>query len=188
MNKLLILFSLIFAISCSNTKYENYISADIDGETTIIPQYNMENVNTSNTYFPDYKNLWMQAAIYPDSSYTAEQKLNITIYKLDIDSIDLPYKLNANKGENALVSWWNKETIDALGNKCSGVDNGCTFMGSLKNGDIEMEILRINGNNIEGKFSGSLFLKSTGFSMFQDTSEIHTIENGNFKIKFRRDK
>lgn len=174
--------------SLSQIKYSNYISAIIGDTRQTYPQFNMQGVNTSNAYFPNYQNLWMQAMTTDSESREAQNKFTITLYNVNLDRISYPYTLDPEESNEAVIGWYDKEIIASKGTLCEGCDNSCMYMGSLKERQIKVILTSKTGNIVEGTFEGNLYLRGTGFSRFIETEDFQNVRKGRFKILFRTDK
>ncbi len=150
------------------------ISAIIDGNIADLPQHNWPNVNTSNTYFSGYEETWAQAFIEGDSRW------EIRVHDTKLEDQAFPFTPTS---ENQFSIQYSPNKID--NENCGGVDNGCAFFMTSERGALT--ITSFKNDTIEGTFSGTMHLQSTGFSRFQDKDTTLNVENGVFRIKLRRD-
>ena len=121
---------------------------------------------------------WLQA--YESSNEIgAGGSWSVRIHDLDIISASLPYSNWSNN--DASISWDNNLTKEDQ--RCVGIDSSCKFIGSTTDG-LNLTIIKVTDNFIEGEFSGRFFLTGTGYGVFRDDSSFVDVENGSFKIKF----
>lgn len=165
--------------SLNGKKFEFFIEGEIDNKLQHYKQINYEWTNVSNKYFVDYEETWLQAF---SDSLDSEGSWRIRVHDLDIESIQLPYTLQASEGS---IAWFDSR-VDLIVQDtdfCQGVDNGCTFY--LGPGEGNITITKVDDRIIEGNFEGKAILVRTGFTPGQDESLFHEIENGKFRINYR---
>ena len=162
--------------------YEYFIEGVIDDKLLRYRQINYESTNVSNKYFIDYEETWLQA--YVDSIVEINGYWKIRIHDIDIQNIELPYKLKESEGN---ITWYD-ERIDSIieeNSNCQGIDSGCTFV--LRSGDNNITLTSNEDNILEGEFSGRAVISGTGFTPYLDESLYHDIVNGKFRIKYRKE-
>ena len=159
--------------------YEYYIEGEIDNKVCRYEQINVDWISTSNKYFIDEQETWLQAyidSLNPDNVYW-----NIRISNVDIMNIQMPYELQGSEGH----IFWNDQRIDNIiehNSNCQGV-NRCTFMLSSK--DNVIKLISNENNVLEGLFFGKAIINGIGFQPYSDSTYFHEIKNGKFKIKYR---
>ena len=169
-------------VSAQSTTIEGfYIEAEINGQKVSYVQRNLENVSPSNEYFPGYHVTHLDASEEND-----RQGIGIGIFDLKLEKIKTPFKIPRNGR-----SYFNVSTgtsgYDIKDGNCGGVDNGCSFAGSSKDGRIQAVITKLDYTKriIEGTFSGRLILVRTGIVRGNYPKIFLTVRNGKFKINFR---
>ncbi|MEM1135535.1 MAG: hypothetical protein AAGI07_06805 [Bacteroidota bacterium] len=187
MKNLIKYFVLLLLLSCNSevvdpvSNFSTFIQGEVNGELSNLPQIDLENVNTSNTYFLKAKQTWLEA--YESNQGIADGYWQIRLSGLDILNLTLPY--TASEAE-ASVSWYDNDVIKINDDRCQGLDQGCSFMGSSAE-NVQVIITNIEDKFIVGEFSGRLFLTGTGFGSFKDESKYVDVSKGAFKIRFRTD-
>ncbi|MDF1698314.1 MAG: hypothetical protein P1U56_20865 [Saprospiraceae bacterium] len=162
-------------------EHEYFIEAEIDGKLIRYPQINYNFTNVSNTYFPEYKETWLQA--YNDSIDT-KGYWKIRFHDIDIEQISLPHIVD---GSHGTISWQDRRIDKVIANLniCQGIDNGCKFVISSNNSSNSIRIEKVADQIIEGTFSGRATIVRTGFTIGGDTTKCYEMSNGKFKIKYR---
>lgn len=184
MKHLAITVFVIVLFSCSseeiNIDYDTFIMGVIDDQVEVFPQRDLSGVNTSNTYFANYEETWLQA--YGEDHDQENQLWTVRISDVDILNVPLPYSDWQNA--TASVSWDNQLTNND--SRCGGVDAGCIFSGATNRG-LNFVITDVKDGVITGTFSGRLSLQGTGFGPFRDESVFVDVTEGAYKIAFRID-
>lgn len=206
MKKSIIIAAALFAMSCGKneqsatttmststdsvatqmpgTTYEEgfYIRGTVNGSEVGGTQFNVENLNTSNAYFPNYQVIRLQAG-------TEANNLEIDIFDFNLSDIKLPFEVNEKSAANMTLILKEEKMISATGVDCSGPDNGCAFMASSQNGGASATITAVDTvkHTIEGTFKGSLILKGTGFQRSEHKDKAVEIKDGSFKMHYRVD-
>ncbi len=181
-----VILIFIFMSCASDNEQETpdrgtYISGIVDSKAENYQQVNFENVNTSNTFFSNSKETWLQAYENKDETSTGGH-WRIRIHDLDILKVSLPYSDWSTT--RASIAWDNNLTDKD--NRCGGIDAGCEFIGSTEKG-MKLIIKSVTNNYIEGEFSGRFYLTGVGFSRFRDEDTYVNVNGGNFRIKFSLD-
>lgn len=174
----------LFSCSSEETEtaveYEYFIQGVIDDRREAFPQEDIPAVNTSNTYFTNFQQTWLQA--YGADHGAKNQLWTIRISDVDIQNITLPYSDWENA--TASVSWDNDLT--RYDDRCGIVDGSCVFAASTLTG-LNLVITGVEDNIITGTFYGRMTLIGTGFGRFRDESIYVDVEEGEFNIQFRVD-
>jgi hypothetical protein len=184
MLKLIFVLTLIFSFQAlAFAQYKAvegfYIEAEINGKKVSYAQKNADWLAPSNHYYPKYAVTHLQAYEKDDS-----QIFHITVFDLKLDKTKVPHKINL-KNDFSLST--GISGYDTKGGNCGGIDNGCVFAGSSKNGAMRATITKVDYKNkiIEGTFSGKLILTRTGIVRGNYPNTFLTVKNGRFKMNFR---
>ena len=183
-----VLLLLLPVFSCSDKEAPDLIESDffmegiVDGKLLHYPQVDFDWTNVSNTYFTEYEQTWLQA--YKDSTNLSAGYWKVRIHDINIENLTLPYQLGNSEGS---IQWIDpsEDTIIANNPNCQGVDNGCQFV--LPSDNNEILITSVEDDVIEGEFSGKLVITGTGSTPYSDAALFHTVTDGTFRIKYRKD-
>ena len=184
----IILVLLIPVFSCSDDEVPTvnesdfFIQGVVENQLLKYPQVDFEWTNVSNKYFTEFRETWLQA--YIDSTDLSAGYWKIRVHDLNIEDIELPYLLGNSEGS---VTWFDPSVDEIIANNpnCQGVDSGCTF--ALSSDRNEIVITSVENGIIEGEFSGNASIVGTGFALYSDSLLYHTITNGRFRIKYRKE-
>ena len=125
--------------------------------------------------------------ILKDSLGTVEQ-VNISIEGVDLNSIDYPYIVSAERDEEAIIGWYNEAEVIREKNLCANSENACEYQGDLKRDKVRLVLTSFSNNVLEGKFEGRIYLKGTGKLRFVKTSEYKDIADGSFRLALKKER
>ncbi len=190
----LCLFVLLLFVSCRDedvntslneeeiTQFDFFIEGMVNDLKSDFEQTNIDNVNTSNTYFSHYQSTWFEA--YKNGSDSQAGYWTIRIVDLDILNIEIPF--GDWTTSEAFISWKDDEVVPIDDERCGFVDGRCAYSGSTSDGLI-FTITSHDNTILSGTFSGRLYLTGIEFNAFQDKSNFDEVTKAAFRINYRID-
>ena len=176
--------NFVVSLSVPGNESEFFIEGKLENNILRYPQVNFDWTNVSNKYFESYQETWLQA--YADSIDLQVGRWEVRLHDVDLDNIVFPYQVKSTEGR---ISWFDHRVDDIINNNpnCLGVDNGCIFRLNLFTDGNTMTITSVQNDVIEGTFEGVFVIEGTGSTPYTDPSLNYNVEDGKYRIKFRRE-
>ncbi len=187
-DKMIIMLSVTFVFySCQNDDGSDAsttslgISSDVLNTSVFYEQtiFNGGANGNINVFNSTDNTIYLQS--YRNGSDETDGYWSIPMTNVDLNNIALPYTLQGSEGA---VSWVDN-TVKSFQQSCSDPATLCFYNGTTERDEVEIRIIKIENNIIEGTFSGRIYHITINPTVIRDTNDYVDIENGIFSVRFQ---